>query len=643
MASFSPPTSTDANPTSDTPSASPPTSPDPSVTENMHKLAKIFGAISAGWAAWLWMLEENPNFGSNTSWWRPYSLFNLLILGVWSFWIVYYTMRDEESNRKNTPGEKPNVLWNLLHIVPMLLLHVTINKSMSVKDKGLLWFSALIVFRYWRAIVTRFFYTQYKAADVPYNDLKFKPEHCTVIVPTVGLLNNPVFALMVEGILRNKPGRLIFVANNEQARDLVERKVEAVKEAFTKGDSGYEKIWDAVVPIFNWKDETEIEYKNIVESNKRKQTDTAIGMVDTDITIMVDDTAVWHPKFLEATLPAFNDPKVGLVGTRKRVQYIRPSHIEDAHNGKSRIRFWLSWYRSGFWNTVGAQYLDRHSYEIRASNAGDGAVFAISGRTLAILTAIAKDLKFRAEFVEEYVLTWVSEWLSYLKSWHISPAGYLLKIFEGKGLTNKGIGPLLADDDNFITRWVINHGWNIKVQSSPEATMMTRLGSVEIFKYVDQCERWSRTTFRQNPIALFSDRTIWWKWPIGVWTVYFPWMYNFAVVWDGLAIFNFWRSGMYQNSSNGNARLVCLVLAIWATKLIKTWRWFRENPLDFLLFFVIPAYPLFGYYHSWLKLYTAISCWKNDWSGRDVKKAEKDAGAILREQNEDIIISRAKE
>ncbi|KAI4692092.1 uncharacterized protein J4E84_003060 [Alternaria hordeiaustralica] len=532
----------------------------------------------------------------------------------------------------------------------MLLLHVTINKSMSVKDKGLLWFSALVVFRYWRAIVTRLFYTQYRAATVPEDKLKFTPSDCTVIVPTVGPANNPMFALMVEGILRNKPDRLIFAANNEKAKELIERKVEEVKSAMRGGKRGdedcsedrYEDIWDAVIPITNWTGKTVIEAKYIEESNKRKQTEHAIKMVETDITFMVDDTAIWHPRFLQATLPAFNDPKVGLVGTRKRVQYKRPSHTEEEHKEKSRLRFWLSWYRSGFWNTVGAQYLDRHSYEIRASNAGDGAVFAISGRTLAILTDIVKDSKFREKFVDEYVLTWVFKWLSYFKSWHISPAGWLLKFFEGKGLTEKGIGPLLADDDNFITRWVIDRGWNIKVQSSLEATMMTRLGSVKIFKYVDQCERWSRTTFRQNPIALFSDRTIWWKWPIGVWTVYFPWMYNFAVFWDGLAIFNFWRSGLYQNSSNGNARLVCLILAIWATKLIKTWRWFREHPLDFLLFFVIPAYPLFGYYHSWLKLYTAISCWKNDWSGRDVKKAEKDAGAILREKYKDIIISGSK-
>ncbi|KAI4637866.1 hypothetical protein J4E83_000684 [Alternaria metachromatica] len=535
----------------------------------------------------------------------------------------------------------------------MLLLHITINKSMSVKDKGLLWFSALLVFRYWRAIVTRFFYTQYKAATVPEDKLKFNKSACTVIVPTVGPMHNPVFALMVEGILRNRPERLIFAANNEKVggriKEVVADVIQALnggkrdKEGDKKKESEYYKLWDEPTIFFNWDDETKIEYEYIVESNKRKQTNEAIGKVKTKITLMVDDTAIWHPRFLQETLPAFNDPKVGLVGTRKRVEYIRPSRTEDAHKGKSRMRFWLSWYRSGFWNTVGAQYLDRHSYEIRASNAGDGAVFAISGRTLAILTDIVQDDKFRKQFVEEYVLTWVFDWLSYFRSWHILPAGWLLNIFEGKGLTNKGIGPLLADDDNFITRWVINRGWNIKVQYSPAATMMTRLGSVEIFKYVDQCERWSRTTFRQNPIALFSDRTIWWKWPIGVWTVYFPWMYNFAVFWDGLAIYNFWRSGLYQNSSNGNARLVCLILAIWATKLIKTWRWFREHPLDFLLFFVIPAYPLFGYYHSWLKLYTAISCWKNDWSGRDVKKAEEDAGAILREQNKDIIISRAKE
>jgi hypothetical protein len=51
-------------------------------------------------------------------------------------------------------------------------------------------------------------------------------------------------------------------------------------------------------------------------------------------------------------------------------------------------------------------------------------------------------------------------------------------------------------------------------------------------------------------------------------------------------------------------------------KLVKTIAWFYEYPMDLFLYFVIPAYPAFGYYHSCLKLFTAVMFWDISWSGR---------------------------
>jgi hypothetical protein len=42
--------------------------------------------------------------------------------------------------------------------------------------------------------------------------------------------------------------------------------------------------------------------------------------------------------------------------------------------------------------------------------------------------------------------------------------------------------------------------------------------------------------------------------------------------------------------------------------------------MDFLLYFVIPAYPLFAYAHSILKFYTAFTFWDLTWSGRKLPK-----------------------
>lgn len=63
-------------------------------------------------------------------------------------------------------------------------------------------------------------------------------------------------------------------------------------------------------------------------SNKRKQVVHAFSNVDADILVMVDDTAIWQPYFLQATLLAVESNQVGFVGTRKWVK--RLSHPRDA-------------------------------------------------------------------------------------------------------------------------------------------------------------------------------------------------------------------------------------------------------------------------------------------------------------------------
>ncbi|CAG5179094.1 uncharacterized protein ALTATR162_LOCUS9030 [Alternaria atra] len=602
----------------------------PSPSMRMRKLALVFGSISAGWAWWLQSLKTNAITTPYPNWWYLYNIFSL---GGWSAFIIYYTMIN--SNREKTPGPKPHELWNFLHIVPMLLLNATITKSLSVKDKGLLWFAALMVYRYYRTILTVYFYFRYEIALEPSpQDPESKPSDCTVIVPTVGPAMNSVFEDMVAAILWNKPKQLLFSANKPESQADIETEVRKIVAAFRNGDTTYQKEHKLGPPGWHLETVTKIGYTFINDSNKRKQTMKAIKLVETKITIMVDDTAIWHPKFLNATLPAFIDKDVGLVGTRKVVKYIRPNRDANV----SLMQHYSAWYWAGLWNTIGALYLQRHNYEIRTSNAADGGVFTVSGRTLLILTGIVQDDHFEDKFLNEYVLKCIFTWLTRLVKWHVPFADQLLAYFKGNGLSENGFGPLLADDDNFITRWVIDHGKSIKIQSSPETTITTVLGNVENFKFLDQCKRWSRTTFRQNPIALFSDRTIWWKWPISVWTVYFPWMYNFAAVWDSLAIITFRRSGLYLDSPNGNMRLFFLVSFIWLTKLIKTFPWFLEHPYDFLLYFCpIPTYPLFGYFHSYVKARTMVTCWNNEWSGRNLEKVEAVAGIVSERKKADDV------
>jgi cellulose synthase/poly-beta-1,6-N-acetylglucosamine synthase-like glycosyltransferase len=501
---------------------------------------------------------------------------------LWALFLIFDVQRRSDS---------PSLLSSsrlLLHTIPALFLFGTAVTSQIVNDSALVWLVALLVFRYWRTVVNIAFWFKYKPA-LPTGKEKMLATDCTVIVPTVGPIGNPVFGEMVAGILANGPARLIFSTNTVDAAKQVEDYLRGLCAAFKAGATAYQQEWGlGAMEIL-----TDITVINANVSNKRQQVVHGFGEVKTGILVMVDDTAMWHPQFLQASLPAFNNDKVGFVGTRKWVKRLPRVTCPNAGFLKNlALQYW-----SGFWNTIGGLYLVRHNFEIRATNAADGGVFCVSGRSSLIRASIVKDVEFKHAFLNEYVLRF--------------------------GDRFPGWGPVTADDDNFITRWVINAGWTIKIQSSKEATMTTVLGKLDPLKFPDQCKRWSRTTFRQNPIALFADRTVWWEWPLTTWTTILPWLYNAALIRDGLAIYVLTQTKMYAESAHPTAILCGLIVFIWLSKLVKTIPWFSAYPVDFLLYFVIPAYPMFAYYHSILKIWTAFTFWDLAWSGRKLPNSPK--------------------
>lgn len=260
---------------------------------------------------------------------------------------------------------------------------------------------------------------------------------------------------MLTAILVNGSARLIFSTNTPSAKEKVEDRILSILAKFKAGTSEYQKKHNS-----NTKVElvTEIKVLNANESNKRKQVVKAFDEVETDVLVMVDDTAIWQPRFLEASLPAFQLPKVGFVGTRK---WVKRESCERNKTLSMVAGLWKQ-YRAGFWNTMGALYLVRHNFEIRATNAADGGVFCVPGRSSPIRTNLVKSKASKEPFLNEYVL---------------------------------GFVPLKSDDDNFITRFIINNGYDVKVESSKDATMTTTLGTYPL-KFPEQCMRWSRTTFQ---------------------------------------------------------------------------------------------------------------------------------------------------
>ncbi|KAL6151282.1 hypothetical protein ACJQWK_10873 [Exserohilum turcicum] len=567
----------------------------------MTKFMVVFTVVMVVWLWWLSILQNDPALSVDATWnfdmtdWKTGVATAILIAMLgWVLHLIHVMKARSEALSITV------IVGLFFHTVPAMCLLATVLKSRVAKDHQLVWFSALMVFRYWRTLVGVYFWTQYKVAErgAGGGQKSYSPSDCTVVVATVGPGKNlELFVRMIEAILANKPRRVIFSTPEPSIADIVRPFVLKIQSDFQARTAEPHKIPESTT-------DTEIICTGeAYRMDKRTQTAHAISLVDTPIMVMADDSVVWGPNFLEATLPAFEDDKVGFVGTRKWVERLP---LPEHDSGLSARQNFLTRYRAGFWNTIGALYLIRHNFEIRASNAADGGVFCVSGRTSLILSRIVKDEEFLAKFLNEYI--WA---------------------FPSLGV--EGVGPLKADDDNFITRWVVNRGMNVKIQYSEDATMTTQLGRVDQFKFLDQCIRWSRTTIRQNPIALFVDRTMWWKWPLSVWMVYFPWMYNAALFWDFLAVWTFTTTAFFRDSQVQYRWLGALVFAIWMSKLTKTAAWFmrQENRSDFFwYFFPIPAYPLFAYSHSIIKVYTAATFWVNDWGGRtqDENQRELDVG-----------------
>ena len=169
------------------------------------------------------------------------------------------------------------------------------------------------------------------------------------------------------------------------------------------------------------------------------------------------------PKFLPAILAPFEDPRVGAVGTNKRA-----------------LRMEQGFTAAAFWNMLGAAYLERQNFDVRATNTIDGGVFVISGRTSAHRTSILQSPEFLKGYLNE-------------------------RFFFGL------FGPLNCNDDNFITRYETRHGWKIKIQHCPEGLMETighvpqvsfSVSSLEPYNLAKQFSQLIHRPYRLAPTAL---------------------------------------------------------------------------------------------------------------------------------------------
>jgi hypothetical protein len=125
---------------------------------------------------------------------------------------------------------------------------------------------------------------------------------------------------------------------------------------------------------------------------------------------------------------------------------------------------------------------------------------------------------------------------------------------------------LNADDDKFHTRWLIGHGWDIRLQAGPESQMMTELS--EWPKFRGQVLRWARTTWRSNPRQLLNGYT-WTRHPFMSYSL-MMWFFRSSLMQEALMVWSL--HGMLKQAGKSKY-FPASALALWtwivALKFVK--------------------------------------------------------------------------
>ncbi|KAI9047446.1 hypothetical protein LZ554_008165 [Drepanopeziza brunnea f. sp. 'monogermtubi'] len=296
-------------------------------------------------------------------------------------------------------------------------------------------------------------------------------------------------------------------------------------------------------------------------ANKRIQVCEAIPKVKTSLIVMVDDDVTWPSTILPWLLAPFEDARIGGVGPNQRVKRLTTGTFDA---------FCANW--------LGAAYIERRNFEISATHNIDGGTSCMSGRTCA----------FRSEILQ-------------------SPL-----FLDGFKTERWGQYQLNADDDNFVTRWLVSHRWKTWIQYNHQCEIETTLEND--IKFLYQCARWARSNWRSNYTSMVVERHIW---RTQIWSAYSLHLATFTTLSVAFDPFILWACHRATQNLAGNGHLYCMmaqVLFMCWIKVIKLVGLFRRNPVDIMY---LPLSILFGYFHSFIKIYAFLTWNTTSWGSRE--------------------------
>ncbi|CZT03907.1 related to polysaccharide synthase Cps1 [Rhynchosporium graminicola] len=306
---------------------------------------------------------------------------------------------------------------------------------------------------------------------------------------------------------------------------------------------------------------TNIRTFHVPIANKRIQVCEAIPAVKTSIIIMADDDVTWPHTILPWLLAPFENAKIGGVGPSQRVKRIRSGPLTD---------ICFNWY--------GAAYIERRNFEISATHGIDGGTSCMSGRTCAFRSEILQNPLFLDGFKTE-------RWGRY---------------------------QLNADDDNFVTRWLVTNRWKTWIQYNPQCEIETTLENN--IKFLYQCSRWARSNWRSNYTSLFTEGHVWRQQPWSTYSLHIATFTSLTFAFDPWIIYCLHKAA-YKLPGNGYWYAMCaqVIFMLWI-KTIKLVGLFRREPFDLIF---LPLSIIFGYFHGFIKIYAGITHRMTSWGSRE--------------------------
>ncbi|KAJ6442878.1 glycosyltransferase family 2 [Purpureocillium lavendulum] len=257
----------------------------------------------------------------------------------------------------------------------------------------------------------------------------------------------------------------------------------------------------------------------------------------------------------------FEDPKIGGVGTCQRVR-----------------REWTADWVTQIWNWLGAAYIERRNFEISATHNMDGGTSCMSGRTGAYRSEILSSHDFLQGFKNEKWRKWI----------------------------------LNADDDNFVTRWLVSHQWKTWIQYNRECELETTLENGHKFLY--QCSRWARSNWRSNWTSLVRERHVWTQQPWCTYALHIATFTSLAFAIDPLLLAScWWATGNWDIAHRRYAFWAQFVFMFGFTKVVKLMGLFLRNPGDVVF---LPVSIVFGYLHGLIKIYALVTLNMTSWGSR---------------------------